>query len=151
MAEFSDRIKRIKKSEAKIGNKASLLISKILKKEIALSFGVSQNPNDSLLESIEVKKKMGKVRLFGIRIDMAKHGFIHQYGVDTKRTGHTKERNIPRKTFYTVKEHGMILRKTPFIEMSVENSGAFEYVFDELGKLRMDEVVLAFGKQLKVK
>ncbi|WP_431166323.1 hypothetical protein [Tenacibaculum halocynthiae] len=151
MAEFSNRIQQIKKAETKIGNKASLLIRKKLKTEIALSFGESQNPNDSLLKSIKVGRKMGKVRLFGIRINMARHGFIHQHGVDTKRTGHTKERNIPRKTFYTVKEHGMILRKQPFIEMSVENSGAFEFVFDELGKLRMDEVVLAFGQQLKVK
>lgn len=151
MAEFSNRIQQIKKAETKIGNKASLLIRKKLKTEIALSFGESQNPNDSLLKSIKVGRKMGKVRLFGIRINMARHGFIHQHGVDTKRTGHIKERNIPKKTFYTVKEHGMILRKQPFIEVSVENSGAFEFVFDELGKLRMDEVVLAFGQQLKVK
>ena len=141
----------IKKAERKIGNRASLLIRKSLKKQTTLTFGDSENSKDLLLKSLKVSKKMGDVRLFGISINMAKHGFIHQHGVNGKRTGHVRERNKPRKTFYTVKEHGMILRKQPFIEIAVESSGAFEHVFEELGKLRMKEVVLSFGNQVKVK
>ncbi|SEC46951.1 hypothetical protein SAMN04489761_3080 [Tenacibaculum sp. MAR_2009_124] len=141
----------IKRAEGKIGNKASSLIQNKLESEIASTFRKSKNPDESLLESLKVSKKMGNVRLFGIRVNMAKHGFVHQHGVNGDRIGHVKERNIPRKTFYTVKEHGMILRKQPFIEMAVESSGAFEYVFNELGKLRMKEVELMFGNQLKVK
>lgn len=146
MAEFTHTLSQVKRIESRIGNKASAMIRKELQANVSSIFGVSQNIDTSLLESIEVRRKMYKHRLVRIAINMARHGFVFQHGVTKGRTSHIRERNTPVRKFYTVKDHGFILAKKPFIEVAVEKSGAFEYVFNELGKIRMEQISFAFAK-----
>lgn len=136
----------LRKAERKVGLKAARLIKKSIIKEISV-YNLNSNTSSviSLQETVKSRVKMGRVRLFGIRTTMARHGFIHQHGVNDQRTGHTRQ-VVKTKTFYTVQEHGFHLTKRPFIEQGILKSGAFEVIFKELGSLRMQEVGVFFNK-----
>lgn len=132
--------------ERKIGKHASRMIEKSIKNQIKV-FGLESNSpsKESLINSVKSKENMGKFRLFGIQTTMARHGFIHQHGTTGQRTGHI--RHIKKTDhFFNVKEHSFYLGKRTFIENGIQKSGAFDYLFNELGKLRMKEVSIVFNR-----
>ncbi len=143
MKQEKQTLEEIRKQERKMGNRIVFLIRKKLRTEIASSFkGGAKSLND-----LRFKKKLGRVRLFGITLTMQKHGFVHNYGVDDKRTAHLRERTKPRNHVYTVKEHGYILKKTPFLDRAVDKSGAFEYFVEAVGKSRMAQMTVVLGNR----
>jgi hypothetical protein len=136
----------LRKAERKVGLKAARLIKKSIIKEISAYNLNSNNATTlSLQNSVKSTVKMGKVRLFGIKTTMARHGFIIQHGVNDQRTGHTRQIQ-KTKTFYSVKEHGFQLTKKPFIQQGILKSGAFDVIFKGLGELRMNDVAVMFNK-----
>tara|TARA_R110002124_G_scaffold148927_9_gene314595 strand:- start:737 stop:1174 length:438 start_codon:yes stop_codon:yes gene_type:complete len=136
----------IKKLERKVGRTASKMIESSISKQLQ-TLGLIDT--SELKDSIKTKPIMGRVRLFRISTTMARHGFILQQGVNDQRTGHTRELN---KTYYSVREHTMILQQKPFITEGIEKSGAFKYLVDEMGKIRMKEVPIIFnGTDIKLK
>jgi hypothetical protein len=138
-------LKQIAAAERKIGKKASSLIQKRIAQEIRdrnLFTGTSYEDELALLDSVITKPVMGNVRLFRLSTTMARHGFILQHGINGKRSGHIAKRG---DTFYNVKEHDVNMPSVPFIEDGINKSGAFEYLFEEIGKLRMDEISVVFS------
>lgn len=138
--------KEIRKEERKIGLKASKMVESSVINQLKL-YGLDSNNSsaDSLRKTIKSSARMGEVRLFGISTTMARHGFIHQHGKTGMRSGTIKTMKKSGKIF-GVKEHTFYLTKRPFIEVGIEKSGAFEYLFNELGKLRMKEVAIIFNQ-----
>ena len=138
-------LKQIAAAERKIGKKASSLVQKRIIQEIRdrnLFTGTSFEDELALVDSVVSKPIMGDVRLFRISTTMERHGFILQHGIKGKRAGHIAKRG---NTFYNVKEHSVNLTPIPFIEDGINKSGAFEYLFDEIGKLRMEEISILFS------
>lgn len=133
--------KAIKKQERKIGRTASKMIESRITQQLR-SYGLIDT--HELEESVKTKPIMGELRLFRISTRMARYGYILQHGVNDERTGHTRH-NEKSKLLYTVKEHRMMMQGKSFITEGIENSGAFQYLFDEIGKLRMKEIPIAFN------
>ena len=140
--------KAIKKQERKVGRVASKMIESRITQQLR-ALGLIET--HGLEESVKTKPIMGQLRLFRISTTMERHGFILQHGVNDKRTGHTRIQ-AKTKLHFTVREHTMILQRKSFIPEAVENSGAFEYLVDEIGKIRMQEVPIAFnGNTIEIK
>lgn len=138
----------IKKQERKVGRVASKMIESRITQQLRAMGLIDTH---ELQESVKSKPIMGELRLFRISTTMARHGFILQQGFKGKRTGHTRTQN-KTKLFFTVREHTMLLQQKPFITEGIENSGAFEYLVDEIGKIRMQEVPIVFnGTNIDVK
>jgi hypothetical protein len=138
-------LKQIAAAERKIGKKASKLIENRIIQEIRdrnLFTGTSFEDELALVDSVITKPVMGAVRLFRLSTTMQRHGFILQHGIKGKRSGHIAQRG---DTFYNVKEHSVNLTPIPFIEDGINKSGAFEYLFEEIGKLRMEEISILFS------
>lgn len=133
----------IRKAERRIGLKASRMIKKSVINEIT-TLNLGHSSDKPLHKTVRVSPVMGDVRLYRISTSMSRHGFILEHGT-TNRTAHTRQIE-KTNTFYTVKDHGFLLRRIPFIERAVQNSGAFEYLFEEIGKIRMKEVMFSFMK-----
>ncbi|MCG8734020.1 hypothetical protein [Tenacibaculum finnmarkense] len=133
--------KAIKKAERKIGRKASKMIESRITQQLR-SYGLIDT--HELEESVKTRPVMGELRLFRISTKMERHGYILQQGISSKRTGHTRH-NEKSKLFYTVKEHRMMMQGKSFITEGIEDSGAFQYLFDEIGKLRMKEIPVIFN------
>ncbi|WP_370407970.1 hypothetical protein [Tenacibaculum dicentrarchi] len=133
--------KAIKKAERKVGRAASKMIESRITEQLR-SFGLIDT--HELEESVKTRPVMGELRLFRISTKMERHGYILQHGINSKRTGHTRH-NEKTKLFYTVKEHRMMLQGKSFITEGIEDSGAFQYLFDEIGKIRMMEIPVIFN------
>ncbi|WP_233898361.1 hypothetical protein [Tenacibaculum piscium] len=138
----------IKQQEQHIGNVASKMVQSRITQQLR-AYGLIDT--HKLEKSIKTKPVMGELRLFRISTRMARYGYILQHGVNDERTGHTRH-NEKSKLFYTVKEHRMMMQGKSFITEGIENSGAFEYLFNEIGKLRMKEIPIAFnGANIDIK
>lgn len=136
-------LKEIRKAERKIGLRASKMIRDSLVSEInAINFYTRSISDEGLDRTVNVKPVMGNVRLFRISTSMMLHGFVLEQGA-SERSAHTR-RIEKTNTFYTVKDHGFILRRIPFMEEAILKSGAFKHLFNEIGKLRMKEVAISF-------
>ena len=139
-------------AERKIGLKAGRIIKKALKKEIirhALVSGKKANKYIPLIDSVKtLKPKMGAVRLFSVQHTMARHGFIINQGVDTKRSGGIK---VMKKTGnrYLTKEHRMVLKANPFISDAIDNSNVLDFLFNELAESRTTEFNLRIDKMVR--
>ncbi|SOS48449.1 conserved hypothetical protein. Putative prophage protein [Tenacibaculum dicentrarchi] len=131
--------KAIKKAERKVGRAASKMIESRITQQLR-SFGLIDT--HELEESVKTRPVMGELRLFRISTKMARHGYILQHGINSKRTGHTRRNE---KLFYTVKEHRVLMQGKSFITEGIEDSGAFQYLFDEIGKIRMMEIPVIFN------
>ncbi len=132
--------KKIKRQEKKAGQVASKMIQTKIH-SLLMQYGLVDS--GGLEKSVKSEPKMGDLRLFGIITRMERHGYILQHGINTKRTGHVRELK-KTNSFYSVREHTYMLQNKPFITEGLENSGAFEYLVDALGKIRMEEVILSF-------
>ncbi|NKI28273.1 hypothetical protein HCG49_17095 [Arenibacter sp. 6A1] len=139
---------KIRDEEEKAGKVAAKMIQTRVH-SLLLEYGLDDT--GGLKKSIKSEEKMGDLRLFGIITRMQRHGYILQQGVNTKRTSHEKKLR-KRGGKYSVREHTMMLQQKPFITEGLEDSGAFEYLVDALGKIRMEEVILSFkGTNIIVK
>jgi hypothetical protein len=138
--------KKIRAEEYNIGRRAAYKIKNSITKQLQ-EYGLVKS--GTLSRSISSVPKMGEVRLFGIRTKMNHYGFIHQVGVNDLRTGHTRKTSYGA---YSVKEHTMIMKASPFISMGIEKSGVFEQLVRELGALRSEEIILRLkGDDIKIK
>ncbi|WP_372472642.1 hypothetical protein AB4865_07415 [Capnocytophaga sp. ARDL2] len=92
------------------------------------------------------KKRDGNQKIYmrSLSIQMARHGFVHHFGIDTTRKGGVRNRTKPKATTYHYAAHYYRLKATPFLDTAIENSGVINYVADNIAQLRAD----AFGEEL---
>lgn len=138
------------KEQRRIGNQAKKMLSSSLLVQIRLNRlnkteGIKRINKDgqdvSSLTNARAESRMRRGNLASIAVVMPKHGFIHHFGANGNRKGGTVHRTQPQSTFYQRKAHNFTLRSTPFLNASVQQSGAVQYVSTELGKLAADTIV----------
>ncbi|MDO5656490.1 MAG: hypothetical protein Q4G27_10160 [Flavobacteriaceae bacterium] len=82
-----------------------------------------------------------KTYLNALVLDMGKHGFIQNHGVNTIREGHKVRQLQPRMTEFERRHHNMKLQQHEFIDRALQKSGVIEYLHREIGRIRGYEVL----------
>ena len=137
------------KNEKEVGKQAERMLEASLRRRTAgfVSHYRGAEPPDAVsMRSAKAKatvKAYGRVKAGAARyfmrklsIQMARHGFIQHYGVDTTREGGERTRHIPREKEYTFKSHAMRMKARPFLDDVVTESGVVDFVLEQLMRIR---------------
>ena len=150
--------------EKEIGKKAANMLKSSLRNASVKRFGSHlRGGKESIKEATTAVRMRYSQRieggkqgyLKGIALKMVKHGFIQHYGIDqgSVRKGGTRTRLKPKETTYHFNAHlykrGMEAK--PFIDTTVENSGAVDYLAEEIPKERSEEILIYIKEQLEKK
>ncbi|MDK7374526.1 hypothetical protein QP519_03110 [Weeksella virosa] len=140
-------------SEKEIGENAQRMVERALLSEIRasglhLSNSVAMDrktknkqPLTPLLKS-SAHKRMNvdnTDQLFGIAVHLGKHGFVHNFGVNTTRKTHTATSKKGR--LYTRNSHRFHLSSNKMINTAISKSGAVNYIAEKVTEARGEEVV----------
>ncbi|SDE69241.1 hypothetical protein [Riemerella columbipharyngis] len=140
--EYRDELMIAKKAE-------QMLTSALRNRTKSFKEHYHQDAKDSLKEAYAKartkkygKKKDGNQQIFmrSLAIRMPEHGFVQHYGVDTVRSGGTRERHKPKDTAYRFKAHYFKMKGTPFIDNAIEESGVVDFVANSVGKIKSREI-----------
>lgn len=148
-------------TESQAGSKAAALLQNALRSQ-AGRFSSRLKSDKKRIKDVEAKKRMRRYQrkdgstqtyLRGIAVVMVLHGFVQHYGIQPKRVreGSERTRHKPKKTTYRFKSHlykkGMAAQ--PFIDSALKNSGAVEFLSQELPKIRGEELLIYMKKHLE--
>lgn len=137
------------KTEKEIGEHAARMVRTQLMTEITSSGLTISGDNNYGRYDFPTSKTVMKYRMAGDELDAillsaGRHIFIQHFGVENMRKEHTV-RIKKTGTEFTRRAHPFILKARNMIDDAVINSGALEYIADELTEIKTD-VVLNYTK-----
>lgn len=145
-------------SEREVAKKAQAMLQKALDNEISTTFkrNARKRPGDKDKKplrdaKVKYRGKNGDEKYFfnQLYINIGKHAFYLNAGVDTLRRDHTVTRLEPREKTYIREHHNFKLQKTDFINKAIDKSGVVEYVSREISEIRGYEVLKYLVKRLE--
>ena len=84
-----------------------------------------------------------------LSIAMPRHGFVQHFGIDTIRSGGSRERTNPNNITYSFKSHIMKMDAHPFINSAIDSSGVISFVMENITKIRAEELLFEVKKILE--
>jgi hypothetical protein len=148
------------RDEKEIAEKAELMLTQSLNdKTSGFTEHINRGENDTSVKDSFAKatvKKYGSTRagtqtfyFRSLAIKMAKHGFIHHFGINTVRSGGTRTRTKPRTSTYSYQSHPMEMAPHPFINDAVDTSDVVDFVMTEVTRIRSEEILVGIRRILE--
>ena len=133
--------------ERNIGRKAASMAEEYVKRQIRMELTI-RNKGDALqkikplMEATKVRAKMGEYRLLGLNFTSSKVGFIQHFGFSGVRDGSTILLRAQRYNESATKRdsHKFKLKSKSFFNNIYVQSGAADYLLQELSKIRAEDV-----------
>lgn len=144
--------------EKQVGNIAvKMLENSLRQKTQSFKYHINRKPEDISLKNATAKarvkkygrKKNGTLSYFmrSLSIDMAKHGYVQNYGVNNRtRSGGFREN---KGTKYSFKAHVMNMKAKPFIDEAIKNSNVIEFVQENVAKIRLTDLAFFIKQSLE--
>jgi hypothetical protein len=144
--------------EKQVGDNAVRMLENSLRqKTLNFKDHINRNPEDISIKNASAKakikkygrKKNGTVAYYmrSLSIDMAKHGFILNYGINNRtRSGGFRQINGTR---YSFQAHTMNMKATPFIDDAIKNSAVIAYVQENISNIRLSDLTFFIKSSLE--
>lgn len=140
-------------NEEQVARKAEQMLESALRSKTS-SFTDHVNRKNGQ-KSLKDATAVSKVQKYGasfymrsLSIKMPRHGFIQNAGVDTTRSGGSRQRNEGNTT-YNFKSHTMKMAAQPFINEAVDSSGVKDFVMLEIARIRSENIMVKVKKILE--
>ncbi len=141
-------------TEKQIGVNAQRMVERALVSEIRasglhLTSSSNTNRKNKKLQALTPLAKSSAHRrmykdnddqLFGIAVHLGKHGFVHNFGVNTTRKSHSVKSKKGR--IYTRKSHRFGLPAKKMINRAISRSGAIPYISGNIAAIRGEEIIV---------
>lgn len=141
-------------TEKQIGENAQRMVERALVSEVRasglhLTSNSNSNRKNKKLQALTPLAKSSAHRrmykdndeqLLGIAVHLGKHGFVHNFGVNTTRKTHSATSKKGR--IYTRKSHRFGLPARKIINRAISKSGAVGYISENIAAIRGEEMIV---------